>query len=84
MIISAVFEVVGIDLIIPLKGMMSDTDNVINEFLKSVLPSLNSQNILALSILIWFWYYHERNRSISRRPDKAGVNIFRNPIKIFI
>jgi ABC-type multidrug transport system fused ATPase/permease subunit len=53
MVIGAVFEVVGIGLIIPLIAMMSDRDNVINQFLESILPSLSSQNILLLSILIF-------------------------------
>jgi len=57
MVIGAAFEVVGIGLIIPLIDMMSDSDNEINKFLESVLPSLSSQNILLLSTLMFAAVY---------------------------
>ena len=57
MIIGAAFEVAGIGLIIPLIDIISDSDNAVTEFLESILPSLSSQNIILLSIVMFAMAY---------------------------
>ena len=57
MIIGAVFEVVGIGLVIPLIDIISDSDNRVTEYLGSAFPSLSSQNILLLSVTLFAMVY---------------------------
>lgn len=57
MIIGAAFEVLGIGLVIPLIGIISDSDNTVTEYLGSALPSLSNQNIVLFSVTLFALVY---------------------------
>lgn len=50
MIIGALFEVLGIGLVIPLIDVISGNSNKLTSFLEQILPELNSQDIILLII----------------------------------
>lgn len=57
MVIAAAFEVLSVGMVIPLIGIISDGDYIVTEYIESAIPSLNSQNILLLSITLFAIIY---------------------------
>lgn len=57
MVIAAAFEVLSVGMVIPLIGIISDGDYIVTQYIESALPSLNSQNILLLSITLFAIIY---------------------------
>ena len=57
MIIGALFEVLGIGLVIPLIGIISDSETAATKFIEQVLPGLSSENIALLTIAIFAAVY---------------------------
>lgn len=57
MAIGAAFEVLSVGMVIPLIGIISDGDYIVTEYIESALPSLNSQNILLLSVALFAILY---------------------------